>query len=162
MVPQDAAFDAKIGDVSALHFATRSGPVRDWTTTRAARSRVLLLVQFAQPVSRIAAGVCRRRGRSRDIRGPIDRGDDRTLDRFERWFLYMPFVHAENLAAQERSLVLFVALAAESGERGNLEWAEKHAVIIRRFGRFPHRNACLGRASTPEEIAFLDQPGSRF
>ncbi len=74
----------------------------------------------------------------------------------------MPFEHAEDLAAQERSLALFGALAAESGDPATLQWAEKHAAIIRRFGRFPHRNAILGRASTPEEIAFLQQPGSRF
>jgi uncharacterized protein (DUF924 family) len=63
---------------------------------------------------------------------------------------------------QERSLALFGELARDTGERASLEWAEKHALIVRRFGRYPHRNAILGRASTPEEIAFLEQPGSRF
>jgi len=63
---------------------------------------------------------------------------------------------------QERSLELFAALAAETGERSSYEWAEKHAAIVRRFGRYPHRNAVLGRASTPEEIEFLAQPGSSF
>jgi uncharacterized protein (DUF924 family) len=63
---------------------------------------------------------------------------------------------------QERSLALFARLAADTGDRAPLEWAEKHAAIIRRFGRYPHRNAILGRASTPEEIAFLQEPGSRF
>jgi len=84
------------------------------------------------------------------------------LDRFERQFLYLPFEHAEDSAAQVRSLALFGALAAETGDRGTLEWAEKHATIIRRFGRYPHRNAILGRASTPEEIAFLREPGASF
>ena len=60
---------------------------------------------------------------------------------------------------QERSLALFGALARDTGERAPLEWAEKHAVIVRRFGRYPHRNAILGRASTPEEIAFLQSRG---
>ena len=63
---------------------------------------------------------------------------------------------------QERSLALFAKLAADTGERSPLEWAEKHAAVIRRFGRYPHRNEILGRQSTPEEIAFLLEPGARF
>ena len=92
----------------------------------------------------------------------IGAGQDRTLDRYERGFLYMPFEHAEDLTMQERAVALFKALAAETGEPGNLEWAERHAAVVRRFGRFPHRNVILGRQSTPEEIAFLHEPGSRF
>jgi len=92
----------------------------------------------------------------------VDAGRDALLDRFERLFLYLPFEHAEDLAMQERSLALFGRLADEFGDRGQLDWAEKHAAIIRRFGRYPHRNAICGRESTPEEIAFLEQPGSRF
>jgi len=63
---------------------------------------------------------------------------------------------------QDRSIALYTALARDTGDRATLEWAEKHAAIIRRFGRYPHRNAALGRASTPEEIEFLKEPGSRF
>jgi uncharacterized protein (DUF924 family) len=74
----------------------------------------------------------------------------------------MPFEHAEDAAAQQRSLALFGALAEESGLAAPLEWAQKHADVIARFGRYPHRNAILGRASTPEEVVFLSQPGSRF
>ena len=92
----------------------------------------------------------------------VDAGLDSSLDHFERWFLYMPFQHAESLAMQQRSIALFTRLAAEAADPALLGWAEKHEVIIRRFGRFPHRNAILGRASTPEEIAFLAEPGSRF
>jgi len=73
----------------------------------------------------------------------------------EQLFVYLPFEHSENLADQERSLELF------SGH-GNYEWAVKHWEIVRRFGRFPHRNAALGRDSTAEEIEFLKQPGSAF
>jgi len=92
----------------------------------------------------------------------VDAGFDLSLDPFERWFLYLPFEHAEDAAAQDRSLALFGALARESGRREPLEWAEKHAAIVRRFGRYPHRNAILGRASTSDEIAFLREPGSSF
>jgi uncharacterized protein (DUF924 family) len=63
---------------------------------------------------------------------------------------------------QARSLALFGALAAETGLAGPLDWAQRHAEVIRRFGRFPHRNALLGRASTPEEILHLRAPGAGF
>ena len=92
----------------------------------------------------------------------VDAGRDTLLDRFERLFLYLPFEHAEDRAMQERALALFRRLDSDHGDTGQLEWAEKHAAIIRRFGRFPHRNSILGRESTPEEIAFLAEPGSRF
>jgi uncharacterized protein (DUF924 family) len=85
----------------------------------------------------------------------VERGWDRAFSPDERTFAYLPFEHSENLQDQEQSLRLF-----EGNE--NLEWARKHYEIVRRFGRFPHRNAALGRASTPEEIAFLGQPGSSF
>jgi uncharacterized protein (DUF924 family) len=80
----------------------------------------------------------------------------------ERQFAYLPFEHAEDPAMQERSVALFSALEAFPETKGLSVWAEKHRVIIRRFGRFPHRNAALGRPSTPEEIAFLEEPGSGF
>ncbi len=86
----------------------------------------------------------------------------------ERAFLYMPLEHDENLGSQERCVELFRSLVREtpwperSVVEGFLDFAEKHEVIIRRFGRFPHRNAILGRTSTPEEIEFLKQPGSSF
>ncbi len=74
----------------------------------------------------------------------------------------MPFEHSEDLAMQDRAVELFTALATQTGVDGPLAWAEKHRDVIRRFGRFPHRNEILGRASTPEELAFLAQPGSSF
>ncbi len=92
----------------------------------------------------------------------VARGADRELSPHGRWFLYMPFEHAESVAAQRQSLALFSALAQATNDPGPLEWAQKHADVIFRFGRYPHRNAVLGRTSTPEEIAFLAQPGSRF
>jgi uncharacterized protein (DUF924 family) len=88
----------------------------------------------------------------------IERGADRLLTQIERQFLYMPFQHSEELAVQERSIALFEAL----GDASVLDFARRHHAIVKRFGRFPHRNAVLGRASTGEEIAFLKQPGSSF
>jgi len=82
---------------------------------------------------------------------------DRLLSPVERVFAYLPFTHAEDLAAQRRSLALFHAF-----DRENVESARRHYEIIARFGRFPHRNAVLGRESTAEEIEFLKQLGSAF
>ena len=90
--------------------------------------------------------------------GLIAKGGDRELSEVERQFLYMPYQHAEDLSVQERSLELFRAL----GNANVLDFATRHRDIIARFGRFPHRNVIVGRASTPEEVAFLQQPGSSF
>ena len=91
-------------------------------------------------------------------------GQDRALAPVQRVFVYLPFEHAEDLAAQQTSMQLFGALAQEAPEAGNgwLDYAQRHQVIVARFGRFPHRNAILGRPSTPEETAFLSEPGSSF
>jgi uncharacterized protein (DUF924 family) len=70
-------------------------------------------------------------------------------------FFYLPLEHSENLADQERCVALFRA----TGNADLLKWAELHADIIRRFGRFPHRNAVLGRTTTPQEQAFIDAGG---
>jgi uncharacterized protein (DUF924 family) len=92
----------------------------------------------------------------------VARGWDQRLNAVERQFVYLPFEHAEDMDAQRESLRLFGELARHTGSTDLLEWARKHTVIVERFGRFPHRNAVLGRASTPEEVEFLKQPGSRF
>ena len=80
-----------------------------------------------------------------------------------RAFVYLPFEHAEDLAMQARAVELFQLLSqAQPGFDGMLDYAERHQEVIARFGRFPHRNAILGRASTPQELEFLRQPGSSF
>lgn len=88
----------------------------------------------------------------------VDLGIDALLTPQERVFLYLPFEHAEDGAAQAQSVALFEKL----DEDNYLDYALRHKAIIDRFGRFPHRNAILGRTSTPEEIAFLKEPGSSF
>ena len=162
---KDAAFDAEIrarfGDAIDIALA---GGYGEWCATgEGALARVLLLDQFTRNVHRDTpaafAGDARALATARDA---VERGLDRALDPYGRWFLYMPFVHAEDRQAQGRSLALFGALADETGLARPLEWAHKHADIIKRYGRYPHRNAILGRASTPEELAFLSGPGSRF
>jgi uncharacterized protein (DUF924 family) len=162
---KDPAFDATIrerfGEAIAIALA---GGFGEWCmTAHGALARVLLLDQFTRNSSRDTprafAGDARALATADEA---IGRGFDRQLDVFERWFLYLPFEHSEDAAVQVRSLELFGALADETGKRDQLVWAEKHAAIIKRFGRYPHRNAILGRVSTPEEIAFLREPGSSF
>lgn len=88
----------------------------------------------------------------------LDRGADAALSVDERAFLYLPFEHSERLADQDRSIALYEALDNPL----YLDFARRHRDIIVRFGRFPHRNAVLGRPNTPEEAQFLEQPGSGF
>jgi len=85
-------------------------------------------------------------------RAAVDKGFDEQLEPQERGFLYMPFQHSEDLADQNRGLLLFTAL----GDADQLDYAKKHRDLIERFGRFPHRNAILGRAPRPEETAAGD------
>lgn len=92
----------------------------------------------------------------------LDRGFDRVLLPVQRWFVYLPFEHAEDLTLQRKCLQLFESLRSDPDSAGSVDFARRHFEIIARFGRFPHRNAILGRASTPEEIEFLRQPGSGF
>ena len=80
----------------------------------------------------------------------------------EKVFLYLPFEHSENLDDHDVGVERMRSLEAFAETRGLTEWAERHRAIIRRFGRFPHRNAALGRPSTAEEAEFLKQPGSSF
>jgi len=98
----------------------------------------------------------------------LAKGEDRLLKPIERWFLLMPLEHSESATDQKRSVAAFEALAAEAPPAffgalsGAAEYARRHAAVIRRFGRFPHRNEALGRQTTTAEKAFLKQPGSRF
>ena len=82
-------------------------------------------------------------------KGAVDKGLDEELQKPERKFLYMPFLHSENLENQDRALLLFTKIADDE----QIKYAHRHRDLIARFGRFPHRNAILGRASRPEEIA---------
>ena len=161
---KSAAFDAKIRRRFGAAIETAlEGGFADWTAPRATLARVLLLDQFTRNCyrdsSRAFAGDAQALATAT---AAVDQAQDRELIPVERWFLYMPFEHAESPVAQARSLALFARLAHETGLADPLLWAKKHAAIIGRFGRFPHRNALLGRESTPEETAFLATQGSSF
>lgn len=85
-------------------------------------------------------------------------GLDAELPTEQRTFLYMPYMHSESLRIHEEAVRLFTL----NGVKENLDFEYRHKVIIERFGRYPHRNAILGRESSPEEVAFLNEPGSSF
>jgi uncharacterized protein (DUF924 family) len=140
-----------------------AGGFGEWTTPRGALARVLLLDQFTRNIyretPRAFAGDILSLGISR---AAVANRDDQSLIPVERWFLYMPFEHAEDPAAQQTSLDLFARLRDETGFSEPVVWADRHAAVIRRFGRYPHRNAILGRVSTAEEIEFLATAGSTF
>jgi len=157
----DATIRAQFGDAVG---AALGGGYAGWTVqAHGALARVLLLDQFTRNIYRDTPHAFAGDALAlATAAAAVDAGQDRDLDRFERSFLYLPFEHAEDVAMQARSVALFARLKDETGEVSALEWAEKHAAIVRRFGRYPHRNAILGRPSTPEELAFLQEPGSRF
>jgi uncharacterized protein (DUF924 family) len=129
------------------------GELDRWQSTPlAALALIVVLDQFPRNMFRGTA-----RAFATDARAlaaaalAVDRDFDRLFVPSERTFVYLPFEHAEDIAAQRRSLALFRAR-----DPGNLEWAERHHEIVARFGRFPHRNAVLGRASTEAETAYID------
>jgi uncharacterized protein (DUF924 family) len=155
---KDAAGDADIRDrFQDMHAAAAEGALRAWESDApGALALVITLDQFPRNMYRGTAAAFATDPLARAVAGrAIDRGFDRAAADQERAFFYLPLMHSEALADQERCCALCRAL----GDAGTLAYAESHAGIIRRFGRFPHRNAVLGRATTPVEQAFLDGGG---
>jgi uncharacterized protein (DUF924 family) len=155
---KDAAFDREItARFLATHEAAAAGRLSGWeATAEGALALLLLLDQFPRNMFRGSARAFATDPLARAVaERAIANGLDGRVPSAERDFFYLPFMHSENLADQERSLAL--SRQAGGGEAG--KFATIHADIIRRFGRFPHRNAVLGRTTTPEEQAFLDAGG---
>ena len=161
------AFDAAIRErFGALIDGAIQGGQRDWDEAgpQGVLARILLLDQFTRNVYRdTPAAFAGDALALAAAQGLVDAGADRHLLPVQRSFVYMPFEHAEDAFQQERAVELFSRLDAEHpGFESSLDYAHRHRGVIARFGRFPHRNAILGRVSTPDEIEFLRQPGSRF
>lgn len=163
---KDAAFDEEIRErfLPAVE-ASLAGELDQWAATPpGALALLILLDQFPRNLFRGSARAFA--GDAQALRvadSVIARGWDRQMSGVERAFVHLPFEHSEALADQERSLRLFGQLAEESpGRKDYLDYAHRHHAVIVRFGRFPHRNAALGRESTLEEEAYLAQPGSGF
>ena len=162
----DPAFDRVIRDrFLAGHERALAGALADWEDDQqSCLALVILLDQFPRNMFRDsprafagdpqACAVARR---------ALAAGHDRRLPAERRSFLYLPFMHCEELAAQDECLRLFAAMAEELTERERtMDAVRRHRDIIARFGRYPHRNAVLGRPSTPEEEVFLREPKSSF
>jgi len=168
---KDAAFDQEIGArFGSTMTAAAAGELDAWKSTPRGRlALVILLDQFSRNVYRGHARSFAQDARARDLAlEALDSGEDRQLEPIERAFLYMPLMHAENADLQRKCIAAFERLCdvapadLQKYTANNLDYAKKHAEIIERFGRFPHRNEILGRESTPEEVDFLKQPGSSF
>lgn len=128
-------------------------------TPEGALAMIVLLDQFPRNMFRGDARAFAADGKALVVaRKAVARGDDQTVPAAWRKFFYLPFEHAEDREAQARSVALLRAL----GDTGATRYAEIHRDIIDRFGRFPHRNAILGRDSTPEEAAWLAAGGETF
>jgi uncharacterized protein (DUF924 family) len=155
---RDDAFDAEVRQrFLGTYESAVEGRLSEWEhSPEGALALIVVLDQFPRNMFR---GSPRAFAADPLARGVADRAIARGFDRhplpLPPRFFYLPLMHSENLADQERC----VALCRASGDTGALPYAENHADIIRRFGRFPHRNAILGRATTPEEQAFLDTGG---
>jgi uncharacterized protein (DUF924 family) len=157
----DAFDDAIRLRFEPVHHAAARGEYAAWKATgEGALALVLLLDQFPRNLYRGSAHAFATDPLARSIaRGAVEAGRDKVVEASLRGFLYMPFMHSEDRADQDLSVSLFEAYDAETGELGGLKWAVEHRQIIDRFGRFPHRNAALGREATAEERAFLDGGG---
>jgi uncharacterized protein (DUF924 family) len=163
---KDAAFDAEIrGRFGAAIEQALRGELESWVGEPfAALAHILILDQFTRNAfrgtARAYAGDTRALAAASRLVGT--RHDD-ALPSVMRAFVYLPFEHAEGLGMQDESVRLFTRLAADDpDQKSSLDYAHRHRAVIERFGRFPHRNAILGRQSTAEEIAFLQLPGSGF
>jgi len=168
---RDAAVDAEIRTrFGALREAAIRGELDAWATEpRAQLARIVLIDQFSRNLFRGDPHAFAHDALARAwTDATLGDGGERRLRLIERVFLYLPLEHSEALADQQRSVALFTALRDEAPPAlhntfaNYLDYAVRHHDVVARFGRFPHRNAVLGRVSSAEEAAFLTQPGSSF
>lgn len=163
---KDPGFDAQIRErFGATIERALAGGLAHWNrSAREVLARIIVLDQFTRnafrDTPRAFAGDALALAAAREL---VAAGLDPTLTPRQRAFVYLPFEHAEDRALQAEAVQRFEALAAQAPHMAEaLEWARRHRDVVERFGRFPHRNEVLGRPSTPEEQAFLLEPGSRF
>lgn len=158
---KDSELDRMIGErFGATLAAAARCECWAWRKTPAGRvAEIIVLDQFSRNIHRDTPGAFAQDplalALSQEL---IGLGLDTSLPLAQRIFAYMPFMHSESLPIHDRALELF----DRPGMEEQLDYERRHRVIIERFGRYPHRNAILGRESTPEEIEFLRQPGSSF
>jgi uncharacterized protein (DUF924 family) len=161
---RDDAFDRACAVFAADQARAAAGVHDDWARTpEGALALVLLLDQFPRNLFRGTPQAYASDAKARaTAKRAIAAGQDTRLSPVQRVFVYLPLEHSEDLADQDESCRLFAALT-DHPEHGELvRYAERHREIVARFGRFPHRNAVLGRKSTPAEEGFLEEPDSSF
>jgi uncharacterized protein (DUF924 family) len=158
---KDPALDAAIGTRfgATLHAAIR-GELSAWRDTPAGRlAEIVVLDQFSRNIWRDTPRAFAQDAQALTLAQELVRlGQDRALTIEQRAFAYMPYMHSESGLIHQQAVALF----SQPGLEGSLDFERRHQAIIERFGRYPHRNALLGRTSSPEEIAFLAEPGSSF
>lgn len=154
----DPIFDAEVkARFAGLVERAKAGGLDDWAeSAEGALALVVLLDQMTRNIYRDSPEMFAADDKALAVaKKAIAKGFDKELPKHKRRWLYMPFMHSEDLADQERSIELFSS--ADLSE--SIPFAVDHADIVRRFGRFPHRNVLLGRETTPEEAAFLAEGG---
>ena len=144
-----------------VHHAAARGAYDRWAeSAEGALALLILLDQFPRNLYRHSAHAFATDPKARAVaRAAVAEGFDRATEALLRRFFYLPFEHSEDLADQEAGVALCERLAKEAGDVDTLKWAKVHRDIIARFGRFPHRNPMLGRTTTAEEQAWLDDGG---
>lgn len=158
---KDDALDGEIRErFSALQQQAARNELASWRSQPlGALAEVIVLDQFSRNIYRNQACAFASDAQALALaQNAIAQGFDQQLNTTERSFLYLPYMHSESPFIHQQALALYTQL----GNPMNLEFEIKHKVIIDRFGRYPHRNAILGRTSSEEELAFLSQPNSSF
>lgn len=156
---KDAALDRRIAQTfGAVHAAALRAELFHWRSNAEGRlAEVIVLDQFSRNIQRDTPAAFAADPLALALaQEAVSRGLDRELEVRQRCFLYMPYMHSESRSIHVEGERLFRV------DKRNHEYELKHKAIIDRFGRYPHRNALLGRESTPEELAFLSEPGSSF
>lgn len=156
---KDVDFDASCTRFSDALRSAKAGALDHWCETqRGTLALIILLDQFSRNLHRDSAEAFAADTKARSLaRAAVAQGLDQSLTSFELTFLYLPFEHSELLADQDELVRLFTPLGEDLSK-----YAVEHRDVIKRFGRFPHRNAALGRECTPEEIAYLAEPDAGF
>lgn len=158
---KDLALDALIRERfgAALSAAARD-ELHAWRSKAPGRlAEIIVLDQFSRNIHRDTPLAFAQDALALSLaQALVTLGQDQDLPMSQRAFAYMPYMHSESLAVHAEALPLF----SQPGLENNLQFLQRHTVIIERFGRYPHRNAILGRVSTPDELSFLQQPGSSF
>lgn len=171
---KDPAFDADMQQrFSELHLQAAAGELDAWAQVpESCLALIVLLDQFSRNLYRGSASAFAQDAKALALaKQALAKGFDQQSAPAQRLFFYLPYEHSEELADQRLSEELTQALADAMADsqpeihkifEGYVDYARRHREVIERFGRFPHRNASLGRESTPEELAYLSQPGAGF